>query len=127
MLLVAALGLLCAAAAIGGALAMLYLREPSGRPAPGNLPLALPHAALGIAGLAALALLLRHGLPPSAMGTAGFGPTAAALLGAALLCGVLLGGARWRRQQRPSELLVGLHAGFAIAGIVVLVALLVLR
>jgi hypothetical protein len=119
-MLVLAFALLCGAAAIGGGLAVLYLRGPQANPAPGALLAA--HAALGAASLAALLFALARGLPHTGRGTAGFGPTAAALLALALVMGLLLAHASWRR-QRPGELIVGLHAGLAIAGLVVLLAL----
>lgn len=115
-----AVGLLCAAAASGGALAVVYLR---GRETP-RPPAALiaAHPTLGAAGLAVLILALWRGLPNTGMGTSGFGPTAAALLAPALLFGLRLAWMAWRR-RRPSELLVFTHAGLAIAGLVLLLAL----
>ncbi|MGC2524752.1 MAG: hypothetical protein WA417_19290, partial [Stellaceae bacterium] len=67
---------------------------------------------------------LRGGGRPH-MGTAGFRTTSAALLAAALLLGLVMARAAWRR-RRPAGMLVGAHAGFAIAGLVLLLALLVL-
>ena len=108
-----AFAILCVAVAIGAALAIRYLYRPSLR-APWPIPLA--HGALGAAGLAVLLLVLRKGLPPSSAGTAGFGPTAAALLALALALGLAIGLSR----RRPPGLLVAIHAGLAIAGFVVL-------
>jgi LPXTG-motif cell wall-anchored protein len=62
-------------------------------------------------------LVLRNGLPPSAMGTTGFVPAAAMLLGIALLLGLVIG---LRRRRRPPGALVAVHASVAIAGFVVL-------
>jgi hypothetical protein len=86
-----------------------------------GLPLGLLHAAGGAAGLAALLLGLRgppHGL---ASGAGGFGITAAALLGAAMLAGLVLLQARLRRRGQPM-LVIGLHASVAIMGYVILAA-----
>jgi hypothetical protein len=92
------------------------------------MPAALPplHGVFGAAGLAALILALRRGLPASSLGTAGFGPSAAALLGLALALGLVMIAPAWRRRRRPGAL-VGAHAGLAIAGLVVLLALVALR
>jgi hypothetical protein len=121
-MLVLAFVLLCAAAAIGGGLAVLYLRRPQAKPAP-PAPVLATHAALGAASLAVLLVALGRGLPPTGIGAAGLGPTAAALLAMALAIGLLLAHASWRR-RRPGEMLVGLHAGLAVAGLVVLLALI---
>lgn len=123
-MLILALALLCAAAAIAGGLAVLYLRGPQAKAPPA--PLLAAHAILGTASLAALILALHRGLPHSGMGTSGFGPTAAGLLALALAFGLLLARASSRR-RRPGELLVGTHAGLAIAGLVVLLTLVALR
>jgi hypothetical protein len=118
-----AFAVLCAAALIGVGLAVRYLRGSTARPARPTIPAV--HGAVGAAGLAVL--LAAHGRqrPPSAMGTAGFGATSAALLGLALLLGLVIAAALWRG-RRPAGALVGAHAGFAIAGLVVLLALIVL-
>ena len=109
--------LLCAAAAIGGLLAIAYLRGRPVRPR-----LALLHGALGAAGLAALLRALRRGLPMSAMGTGGFGQAAALLLGLALALGVWFA----LRRCRPAGALVGAHAGLAIAALVLMLTLVAL-
>jgi asparagine N-glycosylation enzyme membrane subunit Stt3 len=101
------------AGAIGAGLAFSYLRGAPRRP---PWPIGIVHGALGAAGLAALLLALRNGLPASAMGTAGFGPAAAVLLGIALLLGLVIGFTR----RRPPGVLVAVHASVAIAGFVVL-------
>jgi hypothetical protein len=123
-MLMLAFTLLCGAALLGAALAIRYLAPASARPLPAALPLV--HGVIGAAGLAFLFLALHRGLPESHFGTAGFGPTAAALLGLALAIGVATIPAAWR-QRRPAGALVGAHAGFAIAGLVVLLTLLALR
>ena len=112
-----ALALVALAAAIGAYLAVCYFRRRSSGRA-----VRLLHAGFGIAGLAALLLSLQTSGPASRMGTTGFGPTAAILLALALLLGLALARAYWQ-QRRPNELLLGFHAGLAIAGLVLLLAL----
>ncbi len=116
-LVVTALAMLIVAAVIGAALAVRYLRgtetKPPARPIP---PL---HGALGAAGLAVLAVALDRGLPPSTMGTAGFGAVAAVLLGLALVFGLAIAWASCRA-RRPASAVVAIHASLAIAGLVVL-------
>jgi hypothetical protein len=119
-MLLLALVLLCCAAAIGGALAVRYLR---GKPAP-SLVRAV-HATLGIASIVALRVALRHGAPHTGMGTAGFGLIATVLLALALAFGLRLAWLGWRR-RRPSELLVGTHALVAITGLVLVLSLVAL-
>ena len=104
--------LLLAAAVLGGGLALLYM---CGRALRAPWPIGILHGALGTTGLAALLLVLRNGLPPSAMGTTGFAPAAAVLLGIALLLGLVIG-----LRRRPTGVLVAVHASVAIAGFVVL-------
>ncbi len=58
-------------------------------------------------------------------GPAGFGRISAALLALALVLGLGIAWASWRG-QRPAGALVGAHAAVAIAGLVVLWALLAL-
>lgn len=112
-----AFAILCGAVAIGAWLAIQRLRgATAGRP-PWPAPFA--HGALGTAGLAILIRVLRHGLPPSAMGTTGFGPAAALLLGLALALGLVIAYAA-SRQRRPAGLLVAIYASLAIAGFVAL-------
>jgi len=62
-------------------------------------------------------------LPPSATGTTGFGPAAAVLVSVALMLGLAIAHAAWRR-RRPAGVLVGIHVSVAVAGFVVLWALL---
>lgn len=120
-MLLLALVVLCSAAVLGGFLAVSYFR---GAPAP---PLVLAiHAALGVASIITLRIALRHGLPHSGMGTAGFGPTATALLALTLVLGLRIAWLAWRRRRRPSELLVGTHALVAISGLVLVLSLVAL-
>jgi len=123
-MLALAFGLLCATAVIGAALVIVYLKGPSARSAPLAVPIS--HAAIGTAGLALLILTLRRGLRHTGMGTAGFGPIASGLLALALVFGLLLAHAAWRR-RRPAAVLVGTHASLAVAGLALLLALLALR
>jgi len=119
-MLALALALLCAAAAVGAGMAVRYLRGRAAKP-PAAVTRAA-HATLGASSLAALLLALSRGLPPTHMGTGGFAVTTAVLLGLALLFGLRLAILSWRR-RRPSEGLVGTHAGFAVAALVLLLAL----
>lgn len=118
-----ALAILCVAALIGAALALGYMRRPAARTAHPALPAC--HGVVGAAGLAVLLAALGRGLPRRAMGTGGFGRISAALLALALVFGLGIAWASWRG-QRPAGALVGAHAAVAIAGLVVLWALLAL-
>jgi hypothetical protein len=121
-----AFAILCAAALIGLGLAVRYMRGATARPArPTIASIPAVHGAVGAAGLAVLLATLGRPRPPTAMGTAGFGATSAALLGLALLLGLFIAATIWRG-RRPAGALIGAHAGFAIAGLVVLLALIVL-
>ena len=106
--------IVCAAVALGSGLAIQFIRGPMVRRPP--RPVAAIHGVLGAAGLAALLEMLRHGLPPSAMGTTGFTPASAILFALALALGLLMA----LRQRRPAGVLVAIHASLAIAGFVVL-------
>ena len=116
--------LLCAAALAGGVLATRFLRADSGGVPPRAL--ATGHAALGVAALGVLLLALRRGLPHTGMGTAGFAPIAAGLLALALAFGLVLAHAAWRR-RRPAGVVVAIHAGLAVSGLALLLALVALR
>ena len=118
-----AFGLLCAAALLGTGLAILYLKGASAKPPAVSVLVA--HAALGAAALVVLVVALSRGLPQTGMGTTGFGRVAGVLLALALAVGLMLAHAA-RQRRRPSELLVGTHAGLAIAGFVVLLTLVAL-
>lgn len=113
----AAFYILCAAVALGGGLAIHFMRGKELRRPPWPVPAV--HGVLGAAGLAVLLFVLRRGLPPSAEGTAGFGPAAAVLLGLALAAGLGIALAACRG-RRPPGLLVAVHASLAIGGFVVL-------
>lgn len=118
-----AFGVLTAAALIGAGLAVHFARGPAVRQPPAAIPLV--HGGLGAIGLAVLGVVIRHGLPSAGNGTADFGSIAAGFLAVALLCGLLILFAAWRR-RRPSGLLVATHASLAIAGIVLLLTLVAL-
>lgn len=118
-----AFAVLAAAALFGAGLAVRYLRGPSAPRLPQALPLA--HGSLGVAGLILLIAVLRHGLPSTDNGTAGFGLIAAGFFGLALVLGLLIAALAWRG-RRPGGLVIGTHASVAIAGIVVLAALVAL-
>jgi hypothetical protein len=111
-----ALAILCVAAAVGGLLAIPFLRGKGVRRA--HWTVALGHGLTGAAGLGVLVVVLWRGVPASGMGTAGFGPGAAVLLGLALMLGVAIALLSFAR--RPAATLVAVHASLAVAGIVVL-------
>jgi len=118
--LIAAFVVLAAAAALGTALAVLYLhREQAAAP----LLLTALHGLLGLGGFACLLLALRG--PPRGLdqGTGSFGAIAAALLAAAALAGlgVLF---MHRVRKRRAGTLIGVHAMFAVSGFVILAAYL---
>ena len=113
-----AFAVLCLAAAGGiGVVALSQWRRPTGR-------VWLPGAAHGLAGLAGFALLvLGLGGPPRGanIGASSFGLVAAVLTGVGLALGLAFAASRLRR--RPvSPLVLGIHATFAIAGLVMLAA-----
>jgi len=114
---------LAIAALFGAGLVVLYLRGSSAPRPPQALPLA--HGSLGAAGLILLLAVLRRGLPPTDNGTAGFGLIAAGFFGLALMLGLVIAAINWRG-RRPGGLVVATHASIAIAGVVVLVALVAL-
>lgn len=118
-----AFAILCAAVLSGSALAVLYARGARSRPPHKAVPPL--HGALGAAGLLTLLLALLRGVPPSHMGTGGFAPLAAGLLAAAFCLGLALALLAWRR-GRPAGAVVGAHASLAIAGFVLLLALVAL-
>jgi hypothetical protein len=118
-----AFDVLAAAALIGAGLAVHFARGPAVRRPPAAF--ALVHAALGVIGLALLMLVLRHGVSATGNGTSNFGTIAAGFFVVALLFGLLIAFAGWRR-GRPGGLLVATHASLAIAGIVMLLTLVAL-
>ena len=81
------------------------------------------HGLVGLAGVVVLTLALAG--PPRGVtgGTTHFGAFAACLLGAAVLTGLGPLVARFKRRPMPS-LVLGLHATFAIMGLVVLASYL---
>ena len=118
-----AFAVLAVAALFGAALAILYLRGSSAPRLPPALPFA--HGVLGAVGLILLMVVLGHGLAPTDNGTAGFGLIAAGFFGLALALGLLIAAIAWRG-RRPGGLVVATHASVAIAGVVVLAALVAL-
>jgi hypothetical protein len=112
--------MLAVAAAGGALLAIPFLRGKDSRRA--HWAVALGHGVVGAAGVAALVVALWQGVPVSGMGTAGFGPGAAVLFGLALALGISIALASFGG-RRPAATLVGVHASLAIAGLVVLWAL----
>ncbi len=113
---------LCAAVAIGGGLAIAYLRGPQAT-SPHRL-IAFAHGLLGGVSLVVLIAALRQGIPQTGPGLSGFGVIGAGLLALAFAFGLalFLSG----RRRRPAGALVGVHASVAIAGFVVLLALVAL-
>ena len=103
---------------------VLYLNGPSARPPRAAIRIA--HAALGASGLAVLLYALWRSPLQAGMGTAGFGVIAGGLLALTLAVGLLLAHVTPRR-RRPAAVLVGAHASLAIAGLVMLLALVALR
>ena len=105
--------LLLIAAVFGSVLATLHLRTEA---VPPNAAFGVLHGLLGAVGLAVLLLALRGPPRGLAMGVGSFGGIAAALLVSALLAGLVI------RRRRMRGLLIGIHATFAICGIVILAA-----
>jgi len=108
---------LCAAALIGSSLALL--------PVPPHRALPVVHGVVGAAGLGILLRASTRSSKHAAMGTAGFDRVSAALLGGALLLGLSIAARDWFDRPRTAAL-IGAHAGFAIAGLTVLLALIAL-
>lgn len=114
---------LIGAVTLGALVAVVQLQAPGRPPIPWAV--ALLHGVLGAAGLAMVlaAPAVAHG--GAATGTTGFRATAVVLLLVALGLGMLILWTRIRR--RPlSFTLVGVHALFAISGVVMLGAYLAL-
>lgn len=122
-MLTLAFAILCAVVLSGSMLAIRYTRGAGHwRPHRAAPP---AHGALGTASLAALLVAILRGLPPSHMGTGGFAPLAAGLIAGAFCLGLALALSS-RRRGRPGGALVGAHAGLAVAGFVLLSALIAL-
>ncbi len=81
----------------------------------------MAHGVAGLAGVGALLLGLHGPARGVTTGAGSFGRVAAGLLAVAALVGLSLFAVRlWR--WPPSSILLGLHATFAIAGVVMLAA-----
>jgi len=113
-LLAAATALLGLAVLTGGTAAVMWLRREGGA-----ARLGYAHAAIAVAGFAALLVALSGAPRGAATGTQSFGAIAAVLLGAALLAGLVMLAARLRARKVPGALL-GAHATLAVSGFVVL-------
>jgi hypothetical protein len=118
-----AFGVLCAAALIGLGLALVYLQGRAAKPP--HPAVAALHGVVGATSLVILLAALSRPQPHDVMGAAGFGGVSAALLVLALVLGLAIGTAAWRG-RRPSGALVGAHAGFAVAALVMMLALIAL-
>ena len=117
-MLTAAFIVLAGAALLGAGLAVAHLRSKAA--APVAWWLGALHALTGLGGLGLLALALRGPVRGIGQGTELFGMIAAALIAlAALAAGGML--AR-RLRNRPPGALLGLHAGLAVSGVVILAA-----
>jgi hypothetical protein len=117
-----AFGILCVAATLGLGLAYLYVRDSAA-----TSRLRMVAAFHGFAGSVSLAVLLAGSERVShqnAMGTGGFRSASETLLALALALGLVIAWAARRRWRRGA--VVAAHAGFAIAGFVMLLALITL-
>src|SRR5665213_633813 len=103
---------------LGSVLAVLHLRMNGVGPPP-PWPLAALHGLLAISGLCCLALALRGPPRGVAQGTASFGTIAAVMFTLAALVGSGLLAARVFK-RRIAGILIGIHATFAVGGIVIL-------
>lgn len=112
-----AFSLLLLAAAFGSFLALGVLQGTSN-----GWKTPLVHGLIGAGGLLVLVLASDAPHASRALGLAGFTPGAEILLGIALLLGVLVFSATWRR-GKPPGFLVGAHALVAIGGIVMVLAI----
>ena len=118
-----ALVFLLLTATLGGYLSIGYLR---GTPPPAaGWMLGLVHGVVGAAGLLELVIGLDRHPPPASAGVAGFGVGAEALLGLAILLGLLVIMAAWRG-KRLSGVVIGAHASVAITAIVLVSAIVAL-
>lgn len=118
---------LLVAAVLGALLALGFLRAGEDMPAfvtalrPHARGLGLVHGSLAGAGFLLLLAALKWADLRPPVGAEGFGHLAAWLVGAALLVGlvILIGG---YARRGKTALLLALHAGIAISGVVVLMA-----
>lgn len=118
---------LLAAALLGALLALGFLRAGDDMPTfvaalrPHARGLGLVHGSLAGAGFLLLLAALKWADFNPPVGAQGFGRLAAWLVGAALLVGLAILTLGFARRGKAS-LLVALHAGIAISGVVVLMA-----
>ena len=115
-MLALSLTLITAAASIGGALAWLHLRTT-----PPSWRLGTLHGLLGVGGLVGLLFALRGPPRGTTAGVGSFGYLGAGLLAVAFFVGLGIALARLGHRDVAS-LLIGIHATFAVAGVVVLAA-----
>jgi hypothetical protein len=120
VMLVTAFTILGVVVLLGSVLAVLHLRMNGVGPPP-PWPLAALHGLLAIGGLCCLALALRGPPRGLAQGTASFGTIAAVMFTLATLIGSGLLAARVIK-RRIAGVLIGVHATFAVGGIVILAA-----
>jgi hypothetical protein len=116
-MLIAAFVILSTAVLLGTVLAVLHLRS-DGAAVPVS-PLAGIHGLLAIGGFGCLLLALRG--PPRGLdtGTASFGMIAAALVALAALVGGGMLATHLLKRRLPG-MLIGIHATFAVSGLVIL-------
>lgn len=119
-MLVAAFIILGVVVLLGSLLAVLHLRM-NGVGSPPPWPLAALHGLLAIVGLCCLVFALRGPPRGLAQGTSSFGTIAAVMFTLAVLVGSWLLAARVLK-TRIAAILIGIHATFAVGGIVVLAA-----
>jgi len=110
--------LLLSAGLFGSVLGALHLRTGRAQP---KAAYGVLHGLLGAVGLAVLLLALRGPPRGVAMGVGSFGRVATIILATTLLAGLVIATMYFRR-QRPSGLLIAVHATIAISGIVILAA-----
>lgn len=121
MMLLDSVYLLGGAVLLGTGLAVWYLQS-EGRHIP-HWSFAALHALVAVTGFALLVSTLFGPPRGLAMGVAGFGRMAAAFLALALLTGLLPLSSRLRHKRLPlPTLVIGLHATFAVFGMVILAA-----
>jgi hypothetical protein len=117
-MLIAAFVILAAAVLLGSVLAFLHLQtESTTRP----WSLAALHGLFAIGGLSCLALALRGPRRGLDQGVAFFGIIATLLITLAALIGVALLATRIFKIRIP-EIMIGIHATFAVGGFVILTA-----